>query len=80
MIFTGGIGEHAAPVRAAVCRDSEWLGITFDERANTAGGPRISTDVSRVPVFVIPTDEDLMIARHSLSVISQAQRAKGRTS
>lgn len=68
LIFTGGIGEHAAPVREAVCRDAGWLGIDFDAGANAAAGPRISTRGSRVPVFVIPTDEDLMIARHSLHI------------
>lgn len=73
LIFTGGIGEHAAPVREAVCHDAAWLGLACDAKANAAGGPRISTAASRVAVFVIPTDEDLMIARHSLSVISHDQ-------
>lgn len=69
LIFTGGIGEHAAQVRETVCREAAWLGIACDSHANAADGPRISTAASHVPVFVIPTDEDLMIARHSLSVI-----------
>lgn len=76
LIFTGGIGENAVPVRTAVCRDAEWLGVKCDPTANAAGGPRISTEASRVPVFVIPTDEDLMIARHSLSVLQSNQHSR----
>jgi len=71
LVFTGGIGEHAAPVREGVCRASEWLGITLDADANTADGPRISRDDSPVPVFVIPTDEDLMIARHTAHLFKE---------
>ncbi|MGV6847362.1 MAG: acetate/propionate family kinase [Marinibacterium sp.] len=74
LVFTGGIGEHAAPVRAAICRDAAWLGITCDPQANAGGEAQISTASGRVPVFVIPTDEDLMIARHSLDVIAAAPR------
>ena len=69
LVFTGGIGEHAAPVRAAACQNAAWLGIELDPAANEAGRTRISTPESRVPVFVIPTDENLMIARHTLSVL-----------
>ena len=65
IVFTAGIGEHAAPVRAAVCRDAAWLGVEMDAEANAAKGPRISTAASRVAVWVIPTDEELMIARHT---------------
>ena len=66
LVFTGGIGEHAAPIRARVCRDAEWLGVTLDATANARGGPRISTDGSRASAWVIPTDEELMIARHTV--------------
>jgi acetate kinase len=69
LIFTGGIGEHAAPVRAGVCRAAEWLGIELDEAANAAHGPRITRADSPVPAFVIPTNEDLMIARHTVGVL-----------
>ncbi len=69
LVFTAGIGEHAAPIRASVCRDLQWLGVQFDESANRSGGPKISSDSSAVSVWVIPTDEDLMIARHSSNVI-----------
>jgi acetate kinase len=70
VVFTAGIGEHAAPVRAAVCRDSAWLGIELDAAANAAGGPRISTPASRVAVWVVPTDEELMIARHTRALLA----------
>jgi acetate kinase len=65
LVFTAGIGEHAAAVRARVCRDAAWLGLELDEAANEAGGPRISQGSSRVAAWVIPTNEELMIARHT---------------
>lgn len=71
VVFTGGIGEHAAPIRARVCRDAAWLGIELDEAANAAGGPRISAAQSRVAVWVVPTDEELMIARHTVAALNQ---------
>ena len=52
-----------------VCKRAAWLGIELDARANAAGGPRISTPRSRVAAFAIPTDEELMIARHSLAFV-----------
>jgi acetate kinase len=64
-VFTAGIGEHAAEIRQRVCRDAEWLGINLDAPANAAGGPRISRPDSAVSAWVIPTDENLMIARHT---------------
>jgi acetate kinase len=67
LVFTGGIGEHAAPVRAPVCDNAAWLGIRLDAAANLAGGPRISAAKSPVSVWVVPTDEELMIARHTLA-------------
>jgi acetate kinase len=57
--------ENAAPVRERVCRYAAWLGLEFDEKANETGGPRISREESRVRAWVIPTDEELMIARHT---------------
>jgi acetate kinase len=69
LVFTGGIGEHAAPIRARVCQDAQWLGVRLDEKANYAGGPKISANDSTVSVWVIPTDEDMMIARHTYDVI-----------
>jgi acetate kinase len=64
IVFTAGIGERAAPVREAVCRDAAWLGVALDCVANARHGPRISTPESRVAVWVIATDEELMIAQH----------------
>ncbi len=69
LVFTGGIGENAVAVRAAVCEHAGWLGLDFDPAANETGGPRISTPESRVAAWVIPTNEELMIARHTLAVI-----------
>jgi acetate kinase len=66
LVFTAGIGEHAAPVRARVCERAAWLGIRLDPAANLRGGPRISTADSPVSAWVIPTNEELMIARHTL--------------
>ena len=69
LVFTAGIGEHSAPVRAAMCGRLAWLDVRLDEQANISGGPRISTLDSGVSVWVIPTNEDLMIAQHTLAVI-----------
>jgi acetate kinase len=65
IVFTAGIGEHAVAVREAVCRQAAWLGVDLDLAGNDAGGPCISTASSRVAVWVIPTNEELMIARHT---------------
>jgi acetate kinase len=69
LVFTGGIGEHAAPIRARVCRAASWLGVELDEIANNQGGPRISRESSRVSAWVIPTNEELMIARHTQDLL-----------
>jgi acetate kinase len=55
-----------------VCRDARWLGIELDPAANAAGGPRVSTGVSSVSVWVIPTNEELMIARHTQALLARA--------
>ena len=67
--FTGGIGENAAVIRARVCRDASWLGVELDEGGNAKSGPRVSAASSRVSAWVIPTNEELMIARHTRSVL-----------
>jgi acetate kinase len=69
LVFTGGIGEHAATVRARICEDLEVFGIRLDGRRNAASAPVISEDRSPVTVRVIKTDEDLMIARHTRAVV-----------
>ena len=71
LVFTAGIGEHAAPVRERICRGLAWLGLEFDPAANARDGPRISREGSPVSAWVIPTNEELMIARHTLQVIGQ---------
>lgn len=70
LVFTGGIGEHSRQIRARVCRDASWLGLELDQEANDAGGPRISTPDSRVAAWVLPTNEELMIARHTQRVLA----------
>ena len=69
LVFTGGIGEHAAPVRERVARHAAWLGVNLDSAANARAGPTITATTSRVPAYVVPTNEELMIARHTRSLI-----------
>ncbi|MGO4549560.1 acetate/propionate family kinase [Lysobacter sp. 2RAF19] len=69
IVFTGGIGENAAVIRERVCRDAQWLGVALDPEANEAGGPCISAAGSRTRVWTVPTDEELMIAQHTLSAL-----------
>ncbi len=69
LVFTGGIGERAAAIRAAACRGLEHLGIVFDERRNNAHEDTISAAGSRCAIRVIPTNENLMIARHAHQLI-----------
>lgn len=71
LVFTGGIGEHAADIRARVCRDAQWLGVALDEAANRAGGPRISVAGAAASAWVIPTDENLMVARHARRLLDR---------
>ena len=70
IVFTAGIGERAAPIREAVCRQAAWLGLEFDPAANDGAGPRISTPASKVAAYVIPTNEEAMIARHTLDIVA----------
>ncbi|HEU4695321.1 MAG TPA: acetate/propionate family kinase [Vicinamibacterales bacterium] len=65
LVFTAGIGENSAEVRKRICQASAWLGIELDDESNTRKGPRISTTASAVSAWVIPTNEELMIARHT---------------
>ncbi len=69
LVFTGGIGEHAAPVRAECCAGLEHLGIRVDSARNAASAERISADESACAVLVVPTDEELMIARHTRRLV-----------
>ena len=71
VVFTAGVGENSAPIRSRVCRAAAWLGVELDERANEAGAPRISVATSRVTALTIPTNEELMIARHTERLLAQ---------
>ncbi len=68
-VFTGGIGEHSASVRAAICQKLAWLGAELDADANSANEARISSPQSRISVWVVPTDEEVVIARQTLAVV-----------
>lgn len=68
LVFTAGIGERAAEVRRRICEACAWLGVRVDEAANDAHGPRITTPDSEVSAWVIPTNEALMIARHTAAL------------
>jgi acetate kinase len=74
LVFTAGIGENSAAIRERICRASAWLGIDLDPKANESGGPRISSPASRVSAWVIPTNEELMIARHTARILGLAPR------
>jgi acetate kinase len=69
LVFTGGIGEHATSIRERVCRSAAWLGLELDDAANERGGPCISSGQSRVSAWVVPTNEELMIALHVRRVL-----------
>jgi acetate kinase len=70
LVFTGGIGEHAAEVRRRVCLQASWLGVVLDEAANADHAIRISAARSQVDVLVIPTNEEWMIARHTATLLN----------
>ena len=69
LVFTAGVGENAAPVRAMVCEACAWLGIELDPEANASHAGRITTAGSRIPAHVVPTNENLMIARHTRAAL-----------
>jgi acetate kinase len=70
IVFTGGIGENSAEIRARVCRGAGWLGLELDEPANLAGGPCISKADGPTTAWVLPTNEELMIARHTRRLLT----------
>ena len=74
LVFTAGIGEHAAEIRRRVCMDATWLGVELDQSANRTGGALISRTGCRTSAWVIPTDEDLMIARHAWIFFKQHEQ------
>src|SRR5262249_44565412 len=69
-VFTAGIGENSATVRAHVVERLGWLGAALDPEANAAGRTSIAAPNSRIGLYVIPTDEELMIARHTLALLA----------
>lgn len=69
IVFTAGIGENSAVIRARVCRDAAWLGVELDDGSNESGGPRISYEGGRISAWVIPTNEELMIAMHTKQLL-----------
>jgi acetate kinase len=69
LVFTGGIGEHSAEIRARICRQATWLGMRLDERANAAGGPMISESAGSVSVLALQTNEEYVIARHTRAFV-----------
>jgi acetate kinase len=75
LVFTAGIGENSPEIRQRICRASAWLGIELDEDANTRRLTKISNWRSNVSVWVIPTNEELMIARHTGSLLGLAKAA-----
>src|SRR5271165_2367286 len=77
IVFTGGIGERSAVVRAQICREAAWLGLELDGVGNERHGPRLSTPASKVTAWMVPTDEDLVIARHTLQQVTLSARSGG---
>jgi acetate kinase len=70
LVFTGGIGEHAAEIRRRVCAHLEWLGAELDGAANSADAIRISTATSKLDLLVLPTNEEWMIAHHAQTLLA----------
>jgi acetate kinase len=75
LVFTAGIGENSPEIRQRICERSSWLGVELDKAANLGGGPRISTPHSRVSAWVVPTNEELMIARHTGALLGLVEAA-----
>ena len=80
LVFTAGIGENDAQLREAVMTRLGWLGASLDRDANERHGPRISSQDSKISVWVIPTNEELMIARHTAAIVSALREPAGVTS
>lgn len=74
IVFTAGIGENSPEIRSRVASGLAWLGMDIDPALNATGGPRISSRKSRITCLVIPTDEELMIARHTMNVVRHASQ------
>ena len=77
-VFTAGIGENSVRIRARIAEQLGWLGVTLDEAENSRHARLISRSDSRIPVYVIPTDEELMIAQHTLSLLMNTPSSSAR--
>lgn len=75
LVFTAGIGEHSAVIRKKVCHQVKWLGLELDDSANEIGSKRISSSSSKVSAWIMPTDENLMIAQHTLRQLTNDRRS-----
>jgi acetate kinase len=75
IVFTAGVGENAPEIRARIVDACAWLGMALDAEANRRGGPRISTEGSAVSAWVVPTNEELMIARHTLALVGAVRQS-----
>ena len=73
LVFTGGIGEHLPEIRDLICAQCSWLGLDIDSEANQASASRISSSESLVSVWVVPADENLIIASHTQQLLAQAK-------
>ena len=80
LVFTAGIGENSPEIRKRICDASAWLGIELDAEANARRGPRISTAASKVSAWMIPTNEEMMIARHTARLLGLAGARSGGSS
>jgi acetate kinase len=74
-VFTAGIGENAPEIRARIAARLGWMGAKLDAKANDLGGPLLSASDSRIPLYVVPTDEELMIAQHTANVLMHSGRS-----
>ena len=73
LVFTGGIGEHSHEIRAMICDKLRWLDVELDAQANHRHAVAIGTISNRTGVFVVPTDEERVIARHTLRLLGAAR-------
>jgi len=78
-VFTAGIGENSASMRSRIVKRLGWLGAILDPEANEAGEVAIAKPTSRIGLFIIPTDEELMIARHTLALLGKRAASQGRS-
>jgi acetate kinase len=76
LVFTGGIGEHSAPIRQQICDRLSWIGVRVDSSANDRAHERIGTEQGTVDVLVIPTSEEMTIARHCAAKLPELRRQR----